>query len=334
MTCALSCSIKAGEELLGYPREELLNKNDYDFFPVEQAEFFTQKDRAVLERVGIEDIPEEPIETRYRGRRVLHTRKIALRNDEGNPQYLLGISDDITERKRIEQLKDEFVSVVSHELRTPLTSIRGSLGLLAGGALGEIPPPAIRLLEVASRNAERLSQLIDDLLDIERMASGKLGLTLQEQPLMPLIEQAIATNRGYADRYGVRFQVTTHIKSEGVCVDAVRFQQIMANLLSNAAKFSPRNSAVNVAVERVGSWLRVHVTDHGPGIPDNFRDRLFQKFSQADTSVTRARGGTGLGLAITKELVERMGGRIGFDNVAGGGAHFYFDLPVVGGGET
>lgn len=265
-----------------------------------------------------------------------------LRDGAGALQGFMAIESDIGERKRMERMKSEFVSTVSHELRTPLTSISGALGLLAGGALGVLPEQAKQMVEIAHKNSQRLGLLINDLLDMEKLMAGKLRFDMQAQPLMPLIESAIRDNQGYADQNGVRL-LLAHGAGAGagagadsgagagavrVEVDAQRLQQVLANLLSNAAKFSPAGSEVRVTVARVESAVRVSVIDRGPGIPAEFRDRIFEKFSQADASDSRQKGGSGLGLAISRELLECMGGRIGFESTPGEGATFYFDLPI------
>lgn len=247
---------------------------------------------------------------------------------DGQPLYI-GIVRDITERKRLERLKSEFLSTVSHELRTPLTSIRGALGLVAGGALGELPEQIGRLVGIAHKNSEYLTHLINDLLDMEKMVAGGMHFDLQAQKLMPLVEQSIEANRAYAEDRRVSFLLSSRVEDAVACVDAKRFLQVMANLLSNAAKFSPENGQVEVAVTRLNDHVRVAVRDHGPGIPAGFRDRIFEKFSQADASDTRQKGGSGLGLAITRELVQRMAGQIGFDSIKGAGATFHVDLPLL-----
>ncbi|HEY9198146.1 MAG TPA: PAS domain S-box protein, partial [Gammaproteobacteria bacterium] len=252
----------------------------------------------------------------------------ALMDEHGNIVSLSGFIHDITERKRMERMKDEFVSTVSHELRTPLTSISGALGLLAGGAIGSLPEPARKMLDIANKNSQRLTHLINDLLDMEKLAAGKMSFDMQVQELMPLVEQALRDNQTYADRFGVRLILTGRADGVRVRVDALRLQQVLANLLSNAAKFSPEDGTVEIAVTRRDATVRVEVTDHGPGIPDAFRRYIFEKFSQADASTTRQRGGTGLGLAISKELMERMHGTVGFASEPGHGACFYFELPI------
>jgi PAS domain S-box-containing protein len=239
-------------------------------------------------------------------------------------RLFIGLVRDISERRRIEKMKGEFVSTVSHELRTPLTAIRGALGLLAGGALGPLPEQARQLADLALKNSERLGLLIDDLLDMEKIAARQLSYDLQVRELMPLVEQALQANLPYAEPLQVRFTLAERVAGAHVKVDAQRLLQVLSNFLSNAAKFSPPGSEVTVAVRREGDALRVSVRDHGPGIPAEFHERIFQKFSQADASDTRAKGGTGLGLAITKELVEHMGGEVGFESTPGQGATFFF----------
>ena len=247
---------------------------------------------------------------------------------QGKPA-VLGWFHDITERIRIDKMKSEFISTVSHELRTPLTSIVGSLGLIAGGALGELPAQAKNMIEIAHRNSLRLSLLINDLLDMEKLAEGKMEFKMQLQKLMPLIKQALEDNQGYGNARNVRLELTGRSYDAMVNVDAHRLMQVLSNLLSNAIKYSPDNGTVEVAVQNDQQKVRITVTDRGPGIPAEFRSWMFQKFSQADSSDTRQKGGTGLGLAIARELVERMGGEIGFDSVEGQGASFYVEFPVA-----
>lgn len=243
----------------------------------------------------------------------------------------IGLVRDITERKRAEQMKHEFVSVVSHELRTPLTSIAGALGLVAGGAVGEVPASMRQMLTIAHQNSLRLGRLIDDLLDMDKLIAGKMPLQMRTQPLAPLLEDALRSNQSYAEQYAVRFERGA-LPTLSVAVDENRMHQVLANLLSNAAKFSPAGEIVMLIAERRGDWVRVSITDNGPGICEAFQMRIFEKFSQADSSDTRQKGGTGLGLAISKELVERMNGRMGFDTEAGLGTCFWFELPAVADG--
>ena len=242
--------------------------------------------------------------------------------------HVVAVVRDISERRRIEQLKDEFVSTVSHELRTPLTSIAGSLGLLAGGAAGVLPEKAGRLIQIAQANSQRLVRLINDILDIEKIESGKLRLEMASLDLRDIAARAVDGVHGYAEEMGV---VLTLADGDPAPVrgDADRLIQVVTNLLSNASKFSPRGGEVRVTVDPETRLARLSVADKGPGIPDAFRSRIFSKFAQADGSDTRAKGGTGLGLAIAREIAERHGGRLWFESAEGEGATFYLDLPLA-----
>jgi signal transduction histidine kinase len=234
---------------------------------------------------------------------------------------------------RLSQAQSDFISTVSHELRTPLTSIRGALALLAGNVTGPLPDAARPMVDIALRNSERLLALINDLLDIQRIESGSLDLSLQEVELTCLLEQALEDNHAFGAQLGVTYRLIHGEPELWVQGDPNRLLQLLANLLSNAAKFSPPQGTVEIAAERHGGWARVSVRDHGPGIPEEFWPRIFTRFAQADSSNSRQRGGTGLGLSICKALVERMGGRIGFEtdteSAAGHGTTFHFELPLI-----
>lgn len=252
-----------------------------------------------------------------------------MRNEDGDINGYLGIAEDITERKRLDKMKSEFISTVSHELRTPLTSISGALGLSIGGGLGNLPEKVKTLLETAQRNSKRLTHLINDLLDIEKIAAGQLHFDMEVQPLPPLIEQAIESNSEYGSGRGIRLSLVGEVPEAQVRVDSQRLMQVLANLLSNAIKFSPDQAEVSIKVETGGDRVTVSVIDNGPGIAESFRENIFQRFAQSDASDTRAKGGTGLGLAISRELIEKMGGRIDFESIEGQGSRFYVELPLA-----
>lgn len=235
---------------------------------------------------------------------------------------------EVRDRRAAELAKEDFTAMVSHELRTPLTAIRGSLGLLLGS--GGPPDEATRhsLLDMAHRNALRLLTLVNDLLDMRKIESGRLDLELAPVGLADLMDGARVANQGYFDECDVSLDLLIPAEPCPIMVDPVRFDQTLANLLSNAAKFSPRGATVTVRAERLGAMVRIRVHNPGDPIPEAFRDRLFQKFSQADSGTTRSVRGTGLGLAISKALVEGMGGHIGFET-GEGGTTFWVEVPVA-----
>jgi PAS domain S-box-containing protein len=256
-----------------------------------------------------------------------------LSDEEGRVNSIVLQGRDITQQRAAERMRGEFTSTLSHELRTPLTSILGSLQLLRSGALGDMDKDQGELVEVAERNGQRLLDLINEVLDIEKIESGRLTLMPEPMPIDSLLNESVRLNQGYADRF--RANLALHGAVPGVIVraDRKRLMQVMTNLLSNAAKFSPPNSAVDVSVSRPGDTVRVEVSDRGPGIPEAFRSKIFGRFAQADSADSRIKGGTGLGLAISKRLIELMQGRIGFEDRSGGGTTFFFELPVLSSAE-
>lgn len=226
-------------------------------------------------------------------------------------------------------MKEEFVSTVSHELRTPLTAIKGALGVICGGALAQSPELAQGMLTIAYKNSQRLSVLINDLLDMEKLIAGKMNFLLAPESVDELANQAMEDNAEFAKTFNINLALNNTTKNQYLSVEKLRFQQIMSNLISNAVKFSPKEATVTLHVEQHETIIRFTVEDAGTGVPEEFRSRIFQKFSQADSSDSRQKNGSGLGLAITKELTERMHGHIGFDSVPGQGARFYVEFPVA-----
>jgi PAS domain S-box-containing protein len=246
---------------------------------------------------------------------------------DGELQFT-GLIKDITERKKIERLKNEFISTVSHELRTPLTSIRGALGLINSGLCGPLPDKMDALLTIATNNTERLLLLINDILDIEKIESGHLRFDFKRLVLADLIEKAIADCSSYAAEHDIHFEFGAEDRLLQVNVDPDRIIQVINNLLSNAAKFSPKNGTVSVSLRASSGFARISVRDHGAGIPQHFLPRLFDKFSQVDGSDKRHTGGTGLGLSIAKAIVEKHQGKISVETTAGAGTVFHVDLPL------
>jgi signal transduction histidine kinase len=249
---------------------------------------------------------------------------VTQRDASGRAIRVTGTNADISARKEIERMKNEFITVVSHELRTPLSSIVGSLGLLA--RLADPNEETQTLIRVARDNSHRLVRLINDILDVEKLNSDTLRLRMEPVELEALLRSAIQANQGFADQFGVTLTLAHCPGPTWVSANFDKLMQVMANLLSNAAKFSPRGACVEVRMERMRNTVRVSVINPGPGIPEDFKPRLFDRFTQADSSNSRQRGGTGLGLAICKMIIDRLGGQIGFISTPDTGTTFYFDL--------
>jgi PAS domain S-box-containing protein len=319
---------RAYEEVFGMTSEQLQGKTIREIVGEEMYALIRPRVEEVLQ--GYPVVYERSQKTARSGTRDYVVNYFPRYGDGADDGKVIGfytLANDVTELKRIDRMKSEFVSTVSHELRTPLTSIRGSLGLISGGVAGQLPEAVKTLVGIAKSNCERLIRLINDILDIEKIESGKMTLDLQVLELKPLLEQALAANEGYGAPKNLKLTLEFPDEELMVRADGDRLTQVVTNLLSNAMKFSPENGVVEIHVARNESSVRVEVRDHGPGIPEEFRKRIFQKFSQADSSDTRQKGGTGLGLNISRAIVERLGGTIGFETRTGEGTTFYFELP-------
>jgi PAS domain S-box-containing protein len=251
------------------------------------------------------------------------------RFEVGGQTLFSGIVRDITQRKEVERMKSEFISIVSHELRTPLTSIRGSLGLLASDPQADLPRRTMELLNIAHRNSERLVVLINDILDVDKLDAGKMKLTLRSVSLKTVLTDAVSANSAYAARYGVTLSLWLEPDLPQVTADPDRLMQVMANLLSNASKFTRAGTSVDIRAERKDTRVRISVRDHGEGIPEKLKAVIFDKFSQGDYSNSRDRTGTGLGLGIARQIAHLMDGEIGFTSEPGKGATFHVELPIV-----
>jgi PAS domain S-box-containing protein len=249
-----------------------------------------------------------------------------FRTAEG--RHYAGAVRDLSERREVERMKREFVATVSHELRTPMTSIRGSLGLLSAGVLGELSDEALDVVRLAERNSLRLITLINDILDLERLKAGRLELVLRPLALSSVIERSLESVRAVAEQRGIALDAQP---TKGrVLGDADRLVQVLVNLLSNAVKFSPQGSAVRVsALEAPPGFVEVRVADRGRGIPVSHRERIFERFQQVEASDARQKGGTGLGLAISKSIVEQHGGMIGVESEEERGSTFWFRVPAA-----
>lgn len=226
-------------------------------------------------------------------------------------------------------VKSQFVSIVSHELRTPLTSIKGSLDLIASGAVGEVPARMAPMLDMAAKNSLRLGKLIDDLLDVQKFEAGEMKFRSEVVCLQDLVDEAVAANQGLAEKHGV---VLTHGQIEEkplhVMADGSRLTQVLSNMISNAAKFSREGGEVHVGCILRAGRARVYVTDFGVGIPDGSREKVFGRFMQLDSSDRRRFGGTGLGMSISKDIIEYLGGRIDYESRLGEGSTFFVELPL------
>lgn len=238
----------------------------------------------------------------------------------------LAIVRDITERMAVDRMKEEFVSMVSHELRTPLTSIRGSLGLIAGGVTGVLPEKAQHMVDIAVNNADRLIRLINDILDIERMESGRVAMEKSTCDARALVIQAAEIMRNMAE--GAAVSLLVHSESTMILADPDRIVQTLTNLLSNAIKFSPRGSTISIGARLQGNQALLSVKDQGRGIPAEKLETIFDRFQQVDTSDSREKGGTGLGLAICRSIIQQHDGRIWAESTPGEGSAFFIEIPA------
>jgi PAS domain S-box-containing protein len=251
-----------------------------------------------------------------------------LRTSAGD--FVLSSIVDLSQRREMDRLGVDFVSTVSHELRTPLTSISGSLGLLQAGAMGALPDKAAAMVRIAYQNSDRLVRIINDILEVGKLEAGQLHLELASIPLAELLQRTVEANYAYAEKCEVRFVLDAGSAEERVIADPGRLTQVVTNLLSNAANFSPPGADVFIRVRHMATIQRIEIEDSGPGIPENFRDRIFAKFAQADGSVPRRFAGSGLGLSIVRNLTEAMGGTVGFSTVVDKGSIFYLELLRAG----
>lgn len=247
----------------------------------------------------------------------------------GEEGFFTAFLHDISERKKVERMKNEFISTVSHELRTPMTSIRASLSLLAGGCAGEFAPDTRGLIDIAYRSSERLVRLVNDVLDIEKIESGNMEFDIRPQRLLPIVGQAIDAMQAYAAQARVAVELDAAGHDLAVAADHDRLIQVIVNLLSNAIKFSPPEAVVTVQIGQDAGRAMIAVVDRGSGIPAEFHGRIFQKFAQADATDSRRKGGTGLGLSICKSIVEQHGGSIAFESEPGQGTTFRVEIALA-----
>ncbi len=316
----------AAEKMFGYRAEELLR------FDISRLIDIAPGEGPFLERLGVD------------GDRILRPERIDVtgRDSQGEDVpvdialgmmrlpdgvHIIAALRDAASRKEVDRLKDDFISTVSHELRTPLTSVVGSLGLLRGGAAGELPPQAQRLAEIAETNSQRLIRLINDILDIDQIRKGRMAFDYAVIDLRDVMNKTVQTMQGLADRRSIRIEMRAPTEQVMACADAERLIQVSGNLLSNAIKFSPEGSTVRFELLKGGDDHIIQVIDEGPGIDIEFAKHIFNRFAQGARTDRQMIAGTGLGLAISREIVRNHGGEISFENRAEGGALFAFSVP-------
>ncbi len=331
---------RAGEALLGHDRNELLGRNDYDFFPAEQADFFTAKDRETLEKEDITDILEEPINTPS-GTRILHTKKMTLRNTRGEPEYLLGISEDITDRKAAEDelrrakeaaeeattLKDKFISLVSHDLKTPLASMIGFLRLVRHDHGEPLSDGAKMILDRAAESGDAMVHLIEDLLTISRFKTGQLKLNRQFFDAEYLGAMMTANFAHLAMLKGIEIENTVPANYR-IYGDKTLLAEAVQNLVTNAIKFCKSGDRITIAATE-GDMPGICVRDTGPGINPSMLDDLFKFEKKTSTTGTAGETGTGFGLPLVKSIMELHGGNLKVDSGPGKGSVFSLNLPHV-----
>lgn len=319
----------AAEASFGWSREEVVGRNLVEtFLPEARREAYGQLIGRFLE-TGEEDAMRKRL-VRTVIHRDGHEMPLELTISPVETEYGYAFHvfmRDITQRLAVERAKDEFVAIVSHELRTPLTSIRGSLGLLAGGVLAASPAKAERMLKIALENTDRLVRMVSDILNLERIESGAVELTYRRCDAGQLVHAAAETMRPAAMLAGVTLDVAE--RCAALDADPDQILQTLTNLLSNAIKFSPEGSTVRAGCEVLDDTIVFQVIDEGRGIPSGQLDRVFERFAQVDSSDARDKGGTGLGLAICRSIVEQHGGRIWVESGDAKGCRFQFTLPVV-----
>lgn len=260
---------------------------------------------------------------------ILDCSLVFLRNYRNGVKQLEEIRQEHQRTKAAYEIKSKFLATVSHELRTPLTSIKGGLDLVNSGALGEVPETMTSMLGIAGKNSARLADLIDDLLDVQKIDAEEIVLRVKPVSIQKLVDDAIDANKGYAEPLGIN--IVKNLPNEDLTIlgDENRLMQVMANLLSNALKFSGSSQTVTVCASRLGERVRISVTDKGIGIPPDSKDLVFGQFTQVDSSDQRKIGGTGLGMSITKKIVERLGGKIDYVSELDQGTTFYIEFDCL-----
>ena len=333
---------RAGEDLLGFSRHELIGKNDFDFFPADQAEQFISADRKTLRNRHLVDIPEETIQTKNKSQRILHTKKIPILDETGEPSFLLGISEDVTESRKVQEAllkaqeeaeranraKSEFLASMSHELRTPLNAILGFSELLSDDATDRFDKATRRrFLDQIHSSGQHLLQLINDILDLSKVEAGQMELHLQSVELGRLIQEVRATIEPLARSKAIELNAESP-REISLIADSAKVKQMLLNLVSNAIKFTPAGGRIDIRIRRLESWVEIAVSDNGIGIAKEDVGRLFTEFQQLDAGPGRQQEGTGLGLALTRRFAELHGGQVVVESEVGKGSTFTLRLPL------
>jgi PAS domain S-box-containing protein len=338
----------ACEQITGYTKQDLIGKSSLDVFPEEQAISSMAKDRAALENGELVDIPEEKIQTRHHGERILHTQKIPLFGPDGHPAYLLGLSEDVTERlhyqgqielknheleqrnsevMRATQLKSQFLASMSHELRTPLNAILGFSELLLDQSAGPLVEKQKRWIDFIQKGGRHLLKLINDILDLSKIEAGQVEINVESFLVEMAIPEVVSNIRPLLMEK--KISLVSRIEPDLVVLaDRLRFKQILYNLLSNAVKFTPAEGQIGIEAARIEDMVRFAITDTGIGIEPEHQQLIFEEFRQVESHEGSVKEGTGLGLAITRKLVEQQAGEITVESELGKGAKFIFTLPL------
>tara|TARA_R110002020_G_scaffold428155_3_gene637689 strand:+ start:83550 stop:86735 length:3186 start_codon:yes stop_codon:yes gene_type:complete len=320
---------RAAETMFGYRANEVVGKN----VSILMSEQFSERHSDYIssylkgrEARMIDKVTE--IEAKRSNGNVFPIELAVSKSVEDTGTVFIGIVRDLTERRKVDLMKSEFLAMVSHELRTPLTSIQGTLSLVKAGIFGELNERGQRMVGSSLENAETLGLMVDEILDLEKLSSGKLEVFVEQVNLNYLLKRTIDTTQSYSDKFSVKLSLEKPVPDLVILADPKRSVQVLTNLISNAVKFSPTGDMVRVEAKQTKDHVRVSVIDNGPGIPQDKHDLLFQKFSQIDASDSRSNRGTGLGLAISRELMDSMKGRIGFTSKKGAGSTFWAEFRI------
>ena len=306
--------------------QELKQHDLMDFFPAEVNQYIHQSIQSLIRHHGdmpyievyLRRIDGQLAEVELRGKAIYYN---------GRPAVQL-IIQDISERRQMDKMKDEFISIVSHELRTPITAILGAVGIIRGLQLDDLDEKQKLLVNIIYNNSQTLVSLVNDILDVSKLEGGKLALNIEECDINELLDEIIKDNTTYASQYNVRLELNRDLTESTLQTDAMRLKQIFNNLISNAIKHSPERDSVIIHATNVGNYFVASIQDHGSGIPKEFRDRIFNKFEQFQDNNRKVIKGTGLGLYLTKSLIEQFSGEIWYETAINRGTTFYIKLPL------